>query len=776
MRWLRQKLAKNPLAWLALAATAGVLLADATRAMQWLWGGTALTVGAATILRPRVWLLALSALFTFGFVHQVCLSAARDHPLRQQLKPGQRVSAILVGQFVRAPMVRDEGPANRQAKVRISHVDLPTFHKRVTGTTDIRVWLTDPAFVPTGGDYELQGTLNLVQRPWNPGGFDSEKAALRQGVIADFTVTSIRRIGNARPSLWLTLLTYAERSRNWISRQLAVGLGDQETPRLLITTMALGTYESGSADLQEPFRNSGTLHVFAVSGLHVGLMAIFGLLVLKWLGVRKSYAVAFLIPLVFGYAFITGWVPSAARSAFMSAVFLMAPMTNRSSKLINSLGFAALLLFGGGTLQLFQPGFQLSFGVLGAIALGSGVLTERYDGLARLDPFLPPMLASPWDKFSVYCRRKLLRNTAASLTAWAGSVPLMMAHFDACTPVAVIANLVLVPLSSMSLWVGAVTMMVATSPLGALQSWLNQLNAMLAQGMLISATGFSAIPGGHFPLSLPSFQERPPVTLEVLSMPIGEGAQLLSSAGEYWWLDCGSAKHSSRTTVPFLRKHGISRVDGMVLSHADAEHISAAPALMQRYDIEKVFVGPGEPWRFDSHATAMWQVANQAGDRLRRLRAGDTLRIGDAGLLVLYPRADDLRDKADDRAMIVRIDCGQMRVLWCSDAGFSAEKSLLERWSAADLRADVLVRNQHAADWSALTEFLAAVQPRIVVSSNAEEILEERLPAHLREWCAAHGCELWELQQTGMVGIHAWEDRLELNGWLDGRRQVVRAR
>lgn len=776
MNWLRQRVVKNPLAWLALAGAAGVLAADRTPASPWLWSAGALLGCLAVVIRPKAMLLAGACFMTFGFLHQSALSSSRDHPLRQLLKPGQRVSATLVGHFVRAPMVRDEGPANREARVRVSMVELPALHCRVAGTTDIRVWLNDAAFVPSGGEYELSGTLNLVQRPWNPGNYDAHAAALRQGVVADFSAVEIRARGERSFSLRLKMLEWAERSRLWIARQLALGLESQEMPRVLITTMALGTSEAGSADMEEPFRNSGTLHVFAVSGLHVGLMAVIGWWLLKFAGVRRSRAVMLLIPLVFGYAFITGWVPSAARAAFMSAVFLLAPLANRTSRLINSIGAAALVLFSGDTLQFFQPGFQLSFGVLGAIALGAGALSGPFKPLTELDPFLPPMLASWWDDRWVWFRKKVLGLVTTSLAAWVGSVPLMMVFFQSCTPIAIVANVVLVPLSSLSLYTAVLALLAASLNLSLVQHCLNQFNAVLANAMMVSATWFSAVPGGHFAIPENVFRERAPVSLHVLSMPIGEGAQMLASGPEHWLLDCGSAKHSRRATLPYLRYQGVSQIDGLVLSHADAEHISAAPLLMNRYGIENVFVGPNEPWRFDSRATAMWQVANAAKDQMRHLKAGERLTIGHATALVLYPEAGDLGDRADDRSLILRIDCGRMRILWCNDAGFATEKSLLERWPAEELRADVLIRNQHKADWSALTEFLIAVQPQVVVSSSSPLVVEERMPEHLRKWCDEQHRLLWDTSETGMVQIDGWHDRLHLATWLTGAQVTLQAR
>jgi beta-lactamase superfamily II metal-dependent hydrolase len=141
---------------------------------------------------------------------------------------------------------------------------------------------------------------------------------------------------------------------------------------------------------------------------------------------------------------------------------------------------------------------------------------------------------------------------------------------------------------------------------------------------------------------------------------------------------------------------------------------------------------------------------------------------------VLYPTDEDKHDKADDRALVARFDCEGFRVLWCNDVGFAAEKALLERWPAAELRCHVLLRNQHASDWSVLPEFLSAAQPQAVVTSNSPAIAAERLPAHLTTWCRRQGVHLFDQSVCGMVRIVIEPDELRLSAWLTDESLTLR--
>lgn len=773
MPLLQSSFTKHPLAVIALSAVAGVLVADHVGGASWIWfAGATLLLGFALWRASAASVIAATGL-VFGFIHLVCLSNARDHPLRSLLKPGEKVTAVLHGTFLRAPMVREDDPARRQASFQVSAIELPTRGKCVTGTAELRVWLDDPLFDPRGGEYRLEGALTLTPRAWNPTLFDPIVMALQQGIIGDFTLHHATSEHGESFSPWLAMLHTAERSRDWIAQQVTRGIEDDAIPSTVITTMALGTSDSRATEIAEPFRQTGTLHIFAVSGLHVSLLAVIGWALLRPFGLGRKRALAILIPALFGYAFITGWAPSAARAAWMSAIMLAGPLLNRRARVLNNLGAAALVILASDTLQMFQPGFQLSFIVLAVIALAAGPLTSRFKAWSSLDPFLPPTVADASQRFGAWTRRWLVGTLCTSTVAWLGSLPLMIAHFHSCTPIAIVANGVLVPLSSLALLIVVLSMLFGLTGLHSLQELLNNSNWAIAKLMMLCSTWFAAIPGGNFALSTDSLRAKPAFSLTVLAMPPGEAAQLLASEDQHWLLDCGHDKSFRRNVQAFLQHDEIVRIDALVLSHADIQHIGAAPALLALNPLAATFVGPHEPWRLDSRATAMWQTVHWLEAHHReplRLVEDDAIHEGHSTLHVLYPRLSDVHDKADDRSLVVRIDHGPFRILWCNDAGFITEKVLLDRCAPSDLRCDVIVRNQHVADYSALSEFLLAVRPRAIVSSNAPAIAEECLPPKLRAHCAARGIALFDQHETGCVRIEEVSGKLRVSAWLTGQR------
>lgn len=781
MRTLRQLVARNPLACMAMAAMAGIAAANtAADARLQMWClALGLGLGVWAFLKPATWRLLLGTMSGFAFVHFCQLDATRFHPLHAVVTPGRKVEAIASGIFLRAPMTTEDVDATgrRQATFQARTLRLPTINASLDGSAKLRVRLADPLFVPSGGSYELRGTLNLPSPSPNPSLYNPVKGSERQSFVADLSVREITPEGPSKFSLRLWLLTIAERCRHWIEATLAAGIETEDKPRILIQTMALGTSEPGSAALQEPFRNSGTLHVFAVSGLHVTMLSIIGWTILGSFGMGRQRVALFLIPMVLGYAFITGWKPSAARAAMMSCALLCAPFFDRKSRAVNALGGCALILLAFDTQQLFQAGFQLSFGVVWAIAAFTRPATRPLERFASLDPFLPVQLAGKWQRLGVWARREMISILVVSLIATLASLPIMLVEFHSVAPVGILANCVLVPLSFISLLTVVLSLVAGGVHLTTAQVLFNNANWLFVKGMTVSAAWFASLPGACFNIAWDAPAKPPPAILSVLAMPPGEGAQMLESNGQRWLLDCGGARHEPFTLLPFLRNEGVNRLDGVILSHGDAEHIGAMTDVMERFSPRTVMTSLHEPWRLDSRITFMHKLfSSHALDPTRtlKLQAGDVLPLGGTRLRVLYPRADDLYNKADDRALVAVIESGKVRVLWCNDAGFITEKHLLARLPAKDLQCLVLVRNQHASDCSALPEFLAAVNPRLVVSSNAPGIVEQRMPDSLKEYCAARQITLFDQSETGMARLELWQDHVEAKAWLTGSNVSIK--
>jgi competence protein ComEC len=761
--WIRA----NPLMVLALAATAGILSAEfgglQGREMG-LMGAAALLLAAAFCWK-RAWLLLPGCALVFAFIHETRMDETFRHPLRQVLQGADKpLQATIHGSLV--PDFDTTADGRDHALCKAWKIEIPAAGVVIKQEATLLVRLPKGVRFPGAGVFEISGGVYLPRASTNPGAFDAQEYALRNGRVARLDAEGLLRIHGEGEPLWCLFLETAERCRRWISEQLTKDLEDDAETAAVIRAMALGVSAEADDEIEDAFRNSGTLHVFAVSGLHVGLLGVIALALMRQLGLRRGVSLWVTVGLVFVYAFITGWRPSSARAALMVAVFMGAPLADRESSLQNSLGLAALLLLGSDTHQLFMPGFQLSFVVLWLSVIGSAPMVQRLLPLTELDPFLPPQLANWRQRASSQARRWLVVTLSVSTAAWLGSLPFILGHFQSVTPVAVIANCVLVPLSFLCLGATCLSLCASALHLSGAQIIVNNLNWALAKAMVASAAWFAGLPGANFHFQPNSAMAKAPAMWRVLELPHGAAANHLRLADRHWLFDVGDETSFRRVLRPYLRSSGINAVTGVFLSHNDADHVGGIEKVITEFDQPRLFCSTQEPGAQDSSLTTLRRLSDATEGRiLRRLRVDERLALFDDPLFkaearVLYPSQQEQNARGDDRAMVAMLHLGPWRVLWMSDAGWNAEKTLST--SAADIRCDLLIRSQHEQDREVSAEFLLKAAPRVIVCGSDAREPEVMLPESVIQQAKAQNILLFDTWSHGSIELRMSADELHI--------------
>ncbi|RKU36299.1 DNA internalization-related competence protein ComEC/Rec2 [Candidatus Poribacteria bacterium] len=226
-----------------------------------------------------------------------------------------------------------------------------------------------------GNRLTLSGTLRQPQPQRNPGGFDYQAYLSRKAVFGIIYHQGLLEIGEQSgfpPLRWIEAL------RLRTEEVIDEAYGIDSLDALLIKGIMLGKRSNLPTDTVETFRNSGNLHVLAVSGLHVGFVATFCYFSLltfaSILGIRskhphltKKVIVLLTIAAVVIYACLVGFRTSVFRAALMASLFLFATVIDRDADIYNLLAFAALILLLLNPTQLWDIGFQLSFVAVTAI-------------------------------------------------------------------------------------------------------------------------------------------------------------------------------------------------------------------------------------------------------------------------------------------------------------------------------------------------------------------------------------------------------------------------
>ncbi|MFT4546531.1 MAG: competence protein ComEC [Pseudoalteromonas tetraodonis] len=767
----------EPLLLGTLAAIAGITLAD-IGFYHPLSAAAAIVLGLAFFLqsRSRSFLL-LAVAGSFALAHDCRQQAISALPFAGEIETGKTLLVDVEGIIDTVPKTSSERPG----KVRFF---LTLIQIRERGgemiSCDQRIYVSATADPPPryGDHIRLSGYLRSPSDPRNPGEFDFGRFLMRKGVIAQLAAKPLPGIQLVAHDQGNPVVAAAGRARRWVSAAITRDLlqRDQEIAGVL-TAMTLGTREDAEDEIIDSFRTSGTLHIFAVSGLHVGLIGIILWLLIAPVPIDRRLKALAIIVILCSYAFVTGLRPSAVRATIMACLVLSAPLIDREPRVINSLGAAGFLILLFDSNQLFLPGFQLSFAVLLALTMLHKPILELMLPLVSHDPFLPNSLLTKRQRIFYKATRGIAETFAVSLAAWLGSLPLMLFHFHLVTPIAPIANLLLIPFAFAVLGtaiLGTFASGIGCSSLGII---LNNANFLFATA-LTSVAGFFAnlpTPISHFYTSTTPNTLRPACEITSIDLPRGGASTLIATrSGEDWLVDTGNTRDFKPAISAVLHEHaGVTHIDGLLLTHSDAAHIGAATEVLETFKPDNPFIPL--PNRTSSTYRKLEKQLQERGIETRTPERGQIIQIDrDTTIEILYaPSPDENPRLSDDACLVFMLHSHGWRLLFTGDSGFLTEQQLLT--TAPDrLRADVIIRGHHKFDHTLTPDFLDAVSPRAIIA-NARDYENSSPPASTSgEAAAERNIRVFDQGETGAISVHINPGELEIESFLDDQALTLK--
>ncbi len=481
------------------------------------------------------------------------------------------------------------------------------------------------------------------------------------------------------------------------------------------------------------FRASGTSHLLAVSGLHVGILLALFLGLLRIIPLRARLRAAAVTVALAGYVAAIGAPPSAVRAGVMGAVAVWTAALQRRIPAGSLLPAALLLALVLWPRLVFSTGFQLSASALAGIGLAlRGMPRHR--------------LSTPGGRIEAYLR--------VSLGAQAGVLPLQAAVFGTLYPLAPLVNLALVPM--VGLWLPAELAAMAATALWAPAGSLLSGPAELLGRLVLSVVAFSsAIPGSIRPL--PGWAVWPalgmllawgmggrrrmaalgllavvvwsPLAVEgrarVVFLDVGQGDATVVEYGSprrFLVIDGGPAWSNwdagTSVVVPYLASRGCRRIELLVVSHPDGDHTSGLHAVAEHFEVGALVRGT---WSASDRAGALHLRDQLLEGGVPELipRSGDVLELAPGvRLTVLAGRVEDpdgIHMEANARSLVLRLELERLTVLLPGDLEMHAEGRLAPYRRA--LRSRVLKAAHHGSDDATSTALIEAVRPELVVVS-----------------------------------------------------------
>lgn len=713
--------------------------------------------------------------------------------------------------ILRDPVVELGGEV-RRPPIKIQAVFYPPASSGREGTPEAARPASLAKKLLPGDRVMFRGRLDFPAGAANPGDFDYREYLARRGVLCRLEARDLPLVlGSGEKDFRCLLLRLAARARLRIERGIEEGLPDGQAS--FLKGVLLGAKEEITPEDQEVYRRTGVMHLFAVSGLHLGFVLFFFLALAGLLRLGRGFTFLLTASGLLGYAALVGFPSSVNRAAVMGLTGTAAHLWHRRKDMLASLALAAFVILLCNPGALLDPGFQLSF----AATWGIFSLT------APLGAFLP--LPRGWKE-----------AVAIPLAAQLAVLPLTAFYFQQISLLGLVANILVVPLAGLVVNLGLAGMLLSLlhgslggpffTAAGALALPVQGLLGVLAGApggalavpappwcltaawfALLALFGWSLRAGSE--VSFPHFRFRSPARrwlplsllglvltafwlywgpglggapgrLRVTFINVGQGDAVLLEMpnGRRLLVDGGGKPAFSRSSfdpgrhvvVPYLTRQGIRRLDLVVNSHPHEDHLGGLLAVLENLQVKEAAAPPV------AHPTPLWlefeALLEEKQIPLHRVRAGAVFHLDPrVEIAVIHPPSRLLagtRSDLNNNSLVLHVKYGSIAFLLPGDIeqeGMAALEEAVRRGSLNRelLQAVVLKAPHHGSATSISQEFAGLVRPEVVVVCVGPNPFGHPAPEALR---------FWEKQKAKVM-------RTDLHGALtfetDGKRLLFRA-
>src|SRR6266571_1441818 len=309
---------RQPFVGLALMAVLGIVVADffPVAASRWWFAAVAFALLAIPLFCwPNLGSTYLLVGAGFFLLHNFRIGDTAGLQLAADLSDRLRV-VNTVGFVISEPKVAPNGFATFLFKLESIEFEGKT---TPTKATVLVRWRGNPEF---GDELKMFGIAEPIAPPRNPGEFDMRSYLARQDVRRSLFVRYPEDAVLLRKSAGNPILRAAQKSRAWMQSAICRGLDDSPDVQNFLSGIALGLRHQTPEDIEEPFQQTGTLHLFAVAGLHVGIVAALLWMLATVARLSRRSAAALIIPLLLFYAAVTGLHISSIRAAVMASIMI----------------------------------------------------------------------------------------------------------------------------------------------------------------------------------------------------------------------------------------------------------------------------------------------------------------------------------------------------------------------------------------------------------------------------------------------------------------------
>lgn len=512
--------------------------------------------------------------------------------------------------------------------------------------------------------------------------------------------------------------------------------------------MILGDTEDLSEELKTDFLDSNLYHILSVSGGQVSNIIIGITILFRLLKIHKKIMDVLCIVILIEFMFLTGLTPSIIRACIMCIISLISGLIIRRYDIANSLGISLLIILMNNPFVINSLSVLLSyFGFLGIIVLGSFTIKEVNKVIKN------------------NILRYILNIVISSVAAQIFIFPIILYVFGTISLTFIFSNLLIIPLSTVITIIGLFILICPLPIFGVVEQLIEiTINIVRFFSNIGISKIYCIIPNikeiiiyyimsiylyymlrrdyiykiKHFfrkykkiivlilviSIGTLFIYKNIPKDLYINFIDVGQGDSTLITTqyNKKILIDGGGSEFGStfdvgeKTLLPYLLKKKIHKLDYVIISHFDSDHVGGILTILEELNVKQVLIP--KQVEYSENYNEFLNIIKKRNIKVKIVGEGNTINLDKNTYLdILWPEEKQITDNVlNNNSMIVRLCYKSFTMLFTGDIEEIAEQKLLQKYENTEkLTADILKVAHHGSKSSSITEFLEKVNPKIAV-------------------------------------------------------------
>ena len=622
----------------------------------------------------------------------------------------------------------------------------------------ILVTLQKEQTIRIGSTVQISGNLQYFETAGNPGEFNAWSFYSNRGVLF--------RVNEA-------LITAQSQSYNKISHGLFCLKKNREAVFIkylsqedaaIMSGMVFGDKNAIDKDINALFQRNGISHILAISGLHISFIAMGVYYLLRRIPIPLILTAIISELFIILYAIMVGFSSSAFRAVIMISIFLLSKIFKRTYDLLTSLSVACILTILMEPGLIFDCGFLLSFTAIVGMGVLLPVLNKAFlpknkilknlvSCIAVFFTTLPVLLYFYYEvpiyaillNLIVIPLSSPLMGLSFILLMLADTIPflpdaiaagvtgilyiykstcriceqLMIARSNPGQPSAFLI-LIYIGILTTAVWILEIRLSAVRSIKEQNAKRINQRK----QELLLSVYGGIALIAAVAVLLCSAEKLN---RIFILDVGQGDGIVIQNKQGDVYLVDCGSISSTrvgEKKLIPFLKYYGMNEITGIFVTHSDEDHRNGIEELLlslqeEHIQVESIFLN--EDSLLEEGFKTIQNAAKENNISVVAIEQGDRILAEEMEFMCLYPEKGQYAAEANDRSLVLMLQCYETEILLTGDSGSECEKEYLEKIDLSGQKFRILKVAHHGSDSSTSKELLEKWKPDIALISCGEK-------------------------------------------------------